>query len=146
MRCKAAGAMANKRSIGMTVHRALAVVNAITGGGRLTTASMVGKPVTLPSLAVTSTLKVMLLAYSCAERIDHARRLISGHPSSTLRSAAFRWSIRERLQILTIPRVRQLLVGVQTATETCLRRADLFRRATGKVVPPSGAVAFSADA
>jgi hypothetical protein len=31
MRCKAAGAVANKRRTGTTVHRALAVVNAITG-------------------------------------------------------------------------------------------------------------------
>ena len=46
MRCKAAGAMANRRSTGTTVHRAPAVVNAITGGGSLTTTSVVRKPVT----------------------------------------------------------------------------------------------------
>jgi hypothetical protein len=68
MRSKAAGAMANERSTGTTVHRALAVVNAMTSGGSLTRRSR------SPCLAlvVTSTLKVILLAYSCAEHIDRA--------------------------------------------------------------------------
>jgi hypothetical protein len=46
---------------------------------------------------------------------------------------------------LAIPRVQLLLVDVRTTTETCLCSVDLFRKETGRVVPRSAAVTFSAN-
>jgi hypothetical protein len=41
--------------------------------------------------------------------------------------------------------MQKLLVDVRTTTETCLCSVDLFRKATGKVVPRSAAVTFSTN-